>query len=139
MLPFGCRCILPRRQPHLDWKSIVKFIPLLAAALFAIPVHALAADTVKIDVYLAGSLQQSVSLVGPNAMARFSPSSLPGSTIELRLIAPEPVILEMKEMTADGGAEVVARVKMATPGGSFAVADIKGTQFHHPYVLVRAD
>jgi hypothetical protein len=118
----------------------VKFIPLLIAALLAIPTQVQAADTVKIDVYLAGSLQQSVSLVGPNAMAKFSPLSLPGATIELRLIAPEPVILEMKETTADGaGVEVVGRVKMATPGGSVAVADIKGAKFRHPYVLVRVD
>ncbi len=118
----------------------MKYTSLLIAALLAIPAQVLAADTVKIDVYLAGSLQQSVSLVGPNAKVSFSPLNFPGSTIELRLIAPEPVIVEMKETTTDGaGTEVVGRVKMATPGASFAVAEIKGVKFHHPYVLVRVD
>jgi len=120
--------------------NIVKSIPLLFAALLAIPVHALAADAVKIDIYLAGNLQQSVSLVGPNAIVKFSPTDIPGSKLELRLIAPEPVIVEMKETRSDGGGtEVVGRIKMATPGSSFAVADIKGAKFHDPYVLVRAD
>lgn len=117
----------------------MKSFSLLIAALLAIPAQVLAADTVKIDIFLAGSLQQSVSLVGPNAVAKFSPSSIPGSTLELRLIAPEPVIVEMKETTNVDGAEVIGRIKMATPGGSVSVADIKGAKFHHPYVLVRVD
>lgn len=120
-------------------KVTVKYTPLLIAALLAIPGHVLAADTVKIDIFLAGHLQQSVSLVGPNAMAKFSPASIPGSTLELRLIAPEPVIVEMTETSNNGDAEVLGRIKMATPGSSFAVSDLKGAKFHHPYVLVRVD
>ena len=118
----------------------MKSLSLLIAALLAIPACAFAADAVKIDIYVAGNLQQSVSLVGPNATVKFSPTGNPGSTLELRLIAPEPVIVEMKETTTDGGvAEVVGRIKMPTPGSSFAVSDIKGAKFHSPYVLVRAD
>ena len=110
------------------------------AALLAIPVPAFAADAVKIEIYLAGNLQQSVSLVGPNAMAKFSPTGVPGTMLELRLIAPEPVILEMKESSTNAGStEAVGRIKLPTPGGSFAVSEIKGSKFHNPYVLVRAD
>lgn len=120
--------------------DIVKSIPLLFALALAIPVHGFAADAVKIDIYLAGNLQQSVSLVGPNATVKFSPTSAPGTTLELRLIAPAPVIVEMKETRTEGATiEVVGRIKMATPGSSFAVSDIKGSKFHDPYVLVRAD
>jgi hypothetical protein len=118
----------------------VKSIPLLTALLLAIPVPSFAADAVKIDIFLAGDLQQSVSLAGPNAIVRFSPADKPGSTLELRLIAPEPVIVEMKETTTDGsGSEVLGRIKMPTPGSSIAVADLKGPKFHSPYVLVRGN
>ncbi len=118
----------------------MKSLSLLIAALLAVPVHAFAADAVKVDVYLAGQLQNSISLVGPNASVKFSPTGMPGSTLELRLIAPEPVIVEMKETLADGkGAEVIGRIKMPTPGSSFAVSEMKGAKFHSPYVLVRPD
>lgn len=110
------------------------------AALLAIPSYSLAADAVKFDIYLAGNLQHSVSLVGPNAMVKFIPEGIPDATLEFRLIAPEPVIVEMKEtMTKGGSPEVVGRIKMPTPGSSFAVSEIKGSKFHNPYVLVRVD
>lgn len=119
---------------------MTKSLPLFLAALLAAPALAFAADAVKIDIYLAGDLKQSVSLVGPNSSARFSPTGMPGTTLELRLIAPEPVIVEMKETTNEGGvADITGRIKMPTPGSSFAVADIKGGKFRHPYVLVRPD
>lgn len=119
---------------------MIKSLPLLLAALLAIPVQAFAADAIKIDLYLAGALKQSISLAGPNAMTKFSPIGMPNTTLELRLIAPEPIIVEMKEITLDGSAaEAIGRVKLPTPGGSFAVAEIKGGKFHHPYVLVRPE
>lgn len=118
----------------------MKSLPLLVAALLPVASTAFAADPVKVDVYLAGELKQSVSLVGPNSSARFSPSGQPGTTIELRLVAPEPVILDMKETTTEGGvAETVGRVKLPTPGSSYAVAESKDAKFHSPYVLVRRD
>lgn len=119
---------------------MMRFVSPLLAALLALPVQAFAADVVKIDVYLAGELKQSVSLVGPNSTVRFSPGGLPNTTLELRLVAPEPVIFDMKETTNDGGVvEAVGRIKMLTPGSSFAVSEIKGGKFHNPYVLVRHD
>jgi hypothetical protein len=118
----------------------MKSLPLLVAALLPVASTAFAADPVKVDVYLAGELKQSVSLVGPNSSARFTPSGQPGTTIELRLVAPEPVILDMKETTTEGGiAETIGRVKLPTPGSSFAVAEAKDAKFHSPYVLVRRD
>lgn len=118
----------------------VKSISLFLALLLTIPVPAFAADAVNIDIFLAGNLQQSVSLAGPNAIVKFSPANRPGSTLELRLIAPEPVIVEMKETTTDGGgSEVLGRIKMSAPGNSVAVSDLKGPKFHSPYVLVRTN
>lgn len=117
--------------------EMMKYQPLLIAALLAAPFHAFAADAVKIDIYLAGNLKQSVSLVGPNASVKVAAAGVPNTTLEFRLIAPEPLIVEMKETTTDG--EVIGRIKMPTPGSSFAVADIKGAKFHSPYLLVRQD
>jgi hypothetical protein len=117
-----------------------KSLPILLAALLVTPVSSFAADTIKIDVYLGGSLKQSVSLAGPNAVAKFSPNGMPNTMIEFRLIAPEPIIIEMKETTNDGSApEAIGRIKLHAPGSSIAVADIKGNKFHHPYVLTRID
>lgn len=119
---------------------MTKPLTLFFAALLAAPVLAFAADATKIDIYLSGDLKQSISLAGPNSIAKFSPSGMLGTTLELRLIAPEPVIVEMKETTTEGGvAEVVGRIKLPTPGSSFAVTDMKGAKFHRPYVLVRPD
>lgn len=117
----------------------MKSLSLFLAAWLAASGHALAADPVKIDVFLAGILEQSVSLVGPNSTVKFSPSDAPGTTFELRLIAPEPVIVEMKETSTDGSAAVVGRAKMPSPGNSVAVSEIKGAKFRTPYVLVRHD
>lgn len=130
----------PGAQAAYNRNEMMKSLSLLLAALLAVPLHAIAADAVKIDVYLAGALKQSVSLVGPNSIVKFSPSGIPGTTLELRLIAPEPVIIEMTETTTDdGGSEVVGRVKMPTPGGSVAVSEVKGAKYHGAYVLVRRD
>lgn len=124
----------------------MKFSVLIGLALAITTTAAGAADTIKIDVHLAGNLQQTVSLTGPNSIARFAPPDVSGTTLELRLIAPEPVILELKETTVSANAttpaeEVIGRVKLATPGSSFAVSDLgnKGQKFHSPYVLVRPE
>ena len=118
----------------------MKLLPLILAALLAVPVHAFAADAVKIDIYLAGHLEQSISFLGANSTVKFSPTGIPDTTLELRLIAPEPLIVEMKETTTDGGiSEAVGRIKLVNPGSSFDVSQIKGTKFHGLYVLVRPD
>jgi len=116
----------------------MKYLPLILAALLAVPIHAVAADVAKIDIYLAGQLNQSISFLGANSTVKFSPTGLPNTTLELRLIAPEPLIVEMKETTMDGGtAEAVGHVKLLTPGSSFDVSKIKGVRFRSSYVLVR--
>lgn len=110
---------------------------ILAAALSA-PLLATAADPVKFEVFLSGELKQSVSLAGPNSMYKFSPEGQAGTTLEFKLIAPEPLILEMKESVAgNAGSDVVGRVALIKAGSSVNVADIKGSQFRSPYVLVR--
>ncbi|MBS1140868.1 MAG: hypothetical protein H6R13_2321 [Proteobacteria bacterium] len=117
----------------------MKSLPLFLAALLALPVPAIAENAVKIDVYLAGVLEQSVSLKGANSTVKFSPRDTPATTCELRLIAPEPLIVEMKETSTDGSAEVFGRAKIPSSGGSFSVSEMKGAKFRSPYVLVRHD
>ena len=115
-------------------------LALVLATALACPVASQAADPVKIEIFLGGQLKQSVTLLGPNASARFNPHEMPDTTLELRLIAPEPVILEMKETAGQGSDnEAVGRVKLVSAGSSVAVADIKGNRFHNPSVLVRKD
>lgn len=117
----------------------MKFLPLFLAAVVTLPIHALAADAVKIDIYVAGSLAHSLSLTGPNSTVKFSLKERPDTTCELRLIAPEPVIVEVTETSTDGAPIVAGRAKMPTSGSSFAVSEIKGAHFRTPYVLVRRD
>ena len=113
---------------------------LILAAFLAAPFHLFAADVVKIDLYTAGTLKQSISLVGVNASVKVANADIPNSLLELRLIAPEPVIVEVKETSADGAVvEAVGRVKLLAPGSSFALSEIKGAKFHSPYVFVRSN
>ncbi|NTV71583.1 MAG: hypothetical protein HGA71_15730 [Azonexaceae bacterium] len=113
---------------------------LLLAVFLIAPIAASAADLAKIEVYAAGVLQHSVSFQGANSSVKVSSSAVPNTTLELRLIAPEPLIVEVKE-TITGGeiAEAVGRVKLLRPGSSFAVSEIKGGKFHSSYLLVRQD
>jgi hypothetical protein len=116
----------------------MKFLPMLLAALLAVPVSSLAGEAVKIEIRLPGDLKQSVALVGPNSSAKFTSTASPNTVFELRLIAPEPLILDVRESTTDGcGAEAVGRITLLTPGSSFAVSEIKGAKFQNPYVVVR--
>lgn len=113
---------------------------LLVAALLISSTYAVAGEGVRIDIFLADDLKQSVALVGPNSSVKFSPEGLPDTTLELRLIAPEPVIFDLIETTAgDRTPAVVGRIKLPVPGASVAVAGLKAAGFHQPYVLVRRD
>jgi hypothetical protein len=118
----------------------MKVRDLIIAAALAMPLLASAAEPVKFEVYLGGELKQSISLVGPHSKYKFSPEGVADTTLEFRLIAPEPLILEMKEITAnDGAPEHIGRVTLIKPGSSVAVSDIKGAAFKHPYVLARPE
>ncbi|UCV02117.1 hypothetical protein ACLIKD_10995 [Azonexus sp. IMCC34842] len=118
----------------------MKSLPILLAALLAIPVPALAGDPVKIDVYLGGELEQTVSLAGANATAKLTTSKAPNATLEFHLIAPEPLIFEVKEVIAGSSQEEAAgRVVLFKTGNSFDVSEIKGSKFRNAYVLVRHD
>lgn len=118
----------------------MKLRTLAVVAALAAPVLASAAEPVKFEIYLGGELKQSVSLVGPHSKFKFSPEGLADTTLEFRLIAPEPLILEMTETTAnESPAEVIGRVSMVQPGSKVAVSELKGTHFKHPFVLVRQE
>lgn len=117
----------------------MKSLFLLLAALLALPGHALAANTIRIDIYLAGELEHFVLLAGANSTVKFSPKDSPNTTLELRLIAPEPLIVEIRETSSNDDGVVVGRAKILEPGSSFAVSEIQGARFRKPYVLVRRD
>lgn len=118
----------------------MKIHSLLLAAALTVPALAGAADPVKFQVFLDGQLKHSVSLAGPNSQFKFAPEGVADTTLEFRLIAPEPLILEMKEVTANGGSpDAVGRVSLVKPGSSVSVSDLKGSHFKHPYVVVRQE
>lgn len=118
----------------------MKASSLILAAALTIPALASAADPVKFQVFLDGELKHSVSLAGPHSQFKFSPEGLADTTLEFRLIAPEPLILEMKETTANSAApEAVGRISLIKPGSSVTAADIKGAKFKHAYVVVRQE
>jgi len=112
---------------------------LLLAALLALPGHAFAAEPIRIDIYLAGQLEHIVTLAGANSSVRISPKASPNTTLELRLIAPEPLIVEVRETSTDSESVITGRAKILASENSFALAEIKGVQFRNPYVLVRHD
>src|SRR5574343_296367 len=105
----------------------MKASALILAAALAAPCLSFAAEPVKFEVYLDGTLKQSVSLVGPHSKFKFSPEGLADTTLEFRLIAPE------------GSPEIIGRVALTKPGSSVTVSEIKGAKFKHPYVLVRKE
>lgn len=113
---------------------------LLITALLAASSQAYAADAVKLDVYEHGELKHSVSLAGANSTVQFPQTDIPNTTLELRLIAPEPLIVEVKETATDGAvAQAVGRIKLLKAGNSITVSDIKEAKFQSHYVLVRPD
>jgi hypothetical protein len=115
-----------------------KTFSFLLAALLSTPALALDADPVIVDVYLAGELQQSVSMKGRGSTVDFSLADVPNTRLEMRLVAPEPIIVEFKERSTNGqAAETSTRVKLVAPGNSVAVSEIEGTKFQNPYVLTR--
>lgn len=118
----------------------MKLRSLILSAVLAMPLLASAGDPVKFEVFLDGKLAQKISLAGPNAHYKFSPEGHADTTVEFKLIAPEPLILEMKEVIAGGTTtDVIGRVSLTQPGSKMSASDIKGAKFHNQYVLVRAE
>jgi len=117
----------------------MKLTPLLFVAALAAPLSAVAAEPVSIDIYATGVLKHSVALSSAHPTVTVTHPTVPNTTLELSLIAPEPLILDVKEETlADGKmVEAEGRVKLLAPGNSFSVSDIQGANFHSPYVLTR--
>ena len=113
----------------------MKLAHLLLTTFLSAPLVAFASEPVNIDIYLAGELAQSATLNGYRSFFSFAPKNLPNTRLELRLIAPEPLIFDLKETTLDG--EIIQRIKLPTPGSSFDVSEIKGTKLHNAYVFVR--
>ena len=113
-------------------KKIVLCVSLLAAYAG----QCLAVDPAKVDVYLGGELKQTISLAGYGSYATFSP--VKGTVLVLRMVAPEPLIIDFQETVQDASPkEVVGRVKLLSPGSSQDLQELKDAKFRHPYVLVR--
>lgn len=116
----------------------MKLSALLAATLL-FPLSLQAAEPVLIDVYIDGKLQEQVKLAGANAHYQFWIKNDLDTSLEMRLIAPEPLIVDIRETTAGREApNGSGRVKLVGARDSFSVADLKeGASFRHQYTLVR--
>jgi len=110
------------------------------AVSLAVPGFVSATEVAKIEVYANGVRQHSLSFQGANSSFKISSPTVPNTTLELRLIAPEPLILEVKESITGGeSSEAAGKVKLLTRGDSLAISQIKEGSFHSPYVLVRPE
>lgn len=117
-----------------------KKIRIIFAVSLAAPCLALAAEVAKLEVFADGVRQHSLSFQGPNSSFKVSSSLVPNTILELRLIAPEPLIVEVKESITGGeSSEAAGRVTLLTGGESLAVSQIKEGGFHSRYVLVRPE
>lgn len=115
----------------------MKRLASLAATLLIASIPAFAADPVKIDIYVEGKLKHQVELTGPNATSRFALHDAPETQLELRLIAPEPIIVEFRETRADQ--KTTSRIKLIEKGSFCNVSELKGGNFQRPYVLQRPE
>lgn len=117
-----------------------KVIRLVFAVSLAAQCLVSAADVAKIEIYADGVRQHSLSFQGANSSVRISSPAVPNTSLELRLIAPEPLIVEVKESITGGEpSEATGKVKLLTRGDSLAVSQIKEGGFHSRYVLVRSE
>ncbi|MEN3374180.1 hypothetical protein [Dechloromonas sp. ZS-1] len=114
---------------------------LLAAACLMTSLPVLAAKPVRVDVYLGGQLEFEVELAGLQSGTTLSPTGKPETTLEMRLVAPEPIILDIKEVVRGAASthEATARVKLVGQGESIQITDLKGSTFQHPFVLKRPE
>lgn len=112
-------------------------LSLLAALAFS-SVTSMAGEPVSLDLYLNGGLRTHVTLQGANSSYTYWLGDAAGTMLQLRLVAPEPLIVDVEE-TTEGRAKPLAsgRVKLVGTGSSVALADLKGSDFQHPFVLVR--
>lgn len=111
----------------------------LLASLLLTALAAEAAEPIKVDVYLDGKLQQHVTLTGAHAAFKFTVLDAPGTSLEMKLVAPEPIIIDLKETASEAQPSASGRVKLVGQGGSANVSDLKDAKFRHAYVFVRPE
>ncbi len=115
----------------------MKSLSALFAAL-SLSFAAQAVEPVLIDVYIDGKLQEQVKLAGANAHYQFWVKNDLDTALEVRLVAPEPIIVDIRETTAGRDApNGSGRVKLVGARDSFSVAELKNSGFRHQYTLVR--
>ena len=115
----------------------MKSLSALFAAL-SLAFAAQAAEPVLIDVYIDGKLQEQVKLAGANAHYQFWVKNDLETALEVPLIAPEPIIVDIRETTTGREApNGSGRVKLVGARDSFSVAAFKDAGFRHQYTLVR--
>ncbi len=125
----------------MDMHHPMKFLASVATVFCLLTNTSFAADPVKINIYVDGTLKHEVELNGPNANCRFSLNDAPDTELELRLIAPEPVIIDFKEtQVGEKATPSLKRIRLIGKGDSYPVSQRAAeAHFHRPYVLVRPE
>lgn len=113
----------------------MKLIAALFVSLSLLPLVSHAAEPAELDVRFQDGGKERISLKGPNAFVRYMPNGDAETVLEFRLIAPEPLIVDVTESL--GGHATKGRVKLVASGDSIAAADIKNAGFHSDFVLSR--
>lgn len=116
----------------------------LLQALFPLalcsPALSFAVDPAKVDIVVNGQVKQQISLQGPNSGVNFKLDSTQDTVLEIRLVAPEPLILDLRESSGSHDDHPSkARVTLVGRGEHVLLRSISGTHFTHPYELVRVE
>lgn len=111
---------------------------LSALVLACASLTSLAGEPVNLDLYLNGGLRTHVTLQGANSSYTYWLGDAAGTMLQLRLVAPEPLIVDVEE-TTEGRDKPLARgrIKLVGAGSSVALAEMKDSEFQHAFVLVR--
>lgn len=124
-------------MPIMSFRTLLQ--ALFHLVLFS-PAMAFAVDPAKVDILVNGQVKQQISLQGPNDGVNFKLDSTQDTVLEIRLVAPEPLILDLRESAGSQDAHPsTARVTLVGRGEHVLLHTIHGTHFTHPYELVRVE
>ena len=125
-------------MPHSRLRHLIRSRHLLLALLA--PLAASAGEPVKLDVYVDGELEQHVVLQGFKATSKFVLHKAPDTQLEIQLIAPAPLIVEVRESSKSSGqGPQVGRAKLLDKGAQFNLSELKNSHFQREYILVKPD
>lgn len=118
----------------------MKYLRQSAALLWACCAasSALADAPAGVDVYLRGKLLEQVSFTAPVYARRFWLNESPDTLVELRLVAPQPLIFEVKEFDESGrDVTATARVRLPVSGDALAASELNGQPLRNDFRFVR--